>query len=150
MVMYTAQLQLVALGNTMLLAEHYAMVHIFATPMCAPSSGIAADVIAIGCRHASCGLQRRAWACRLRAALRCPGLTFAVQRADAPILEDQCPAPRVGEWLQRNIIADLCVALHHAAGAPPNIHEHPKPQSPILRILAAEAGAGFAMWWLVA
>lgn len=45
-------------------------------------------------------------------------------------------------WLQHNITADLRVALHHAAGLPPNIQEHPKPQSAIVRVLAAEAGAG--------
>lgn len=138
-VMYIAQL--LPLDPTMLLAEHMALARIFGAPMYALSPGIVTEVGALGCRHPPHDMRRLAWACRLRAVVRSADLALAVQRVDAAILEDRCLAPRMGDWIRQNVIADLRVALRHAAGLPQAIREHPKPQNAIFKMLAAEAGA---------
>lgn len=144
--MYTARL--VPLDNTMLMVQHMAIARIFASPMYALSPGIAAEFGAMGSRPPPRDLRPPAWAERLRAALCFPVLALGMRRADVAILADRCLAPGMGDWFQRNIMADLRIALHYAAGLPPkiqqhpDIQEHPEPQSAIVRMPAAEVGVG--------
>lgn len=104
-VTYTSQL--LPLDGAMHLADHIALARVLASPMYAVSPGVMTDVGALGGKHAPQDMRRLAWVCRLRAVLRSPGLTLAVQRVDAATAEDRCLAPRIRDWLAANVIADL-------------------------------------------
>lgn len=50
------------------------------------------------------------------------------------------------DWLQRNVIVDLRIALSHAARLPPHIRGLANPLPAIVRLLVEAAGAGRLQW----
>lgn len=72
----------------MQVVEHIALGTTFSAPMFALPPHIATDLLAVGARTAPQEMQRMAWACRLRAVLRCPGLVLAMQRLDSAVAEE--------------------------------------------------------------
>lgn len=120
-------------------AEHIALANMLSAPIYALSPNIALDVLAVGARTAP-ARHWMAWACRLRAVLRCPGLMLAMHRLDAAIAEGRCLVPRFREWLRNNTVADLRVAHAHAPGLPQAIREHAKPQAMIITSLVEAVG----------